>query len=406
MKCPDFEILMLMLDGELPEDQLKEVTEHVESCRVCRRIIESQEHIETTWRDSFRSPSDDRFREIEQQLFDKINHHSSRKWWTVVPIAASIAAVLLGVKLIFSDKPSIEITSVYSMYESEEHRGIAGQTEDSFSQAFSQDGSEAESCIDLVMSETQLETQPIQSSYISVETDTHSRISGTGYGSDADREISGAVSGGGAEMQAGASGTAQGGEVLLGAFASFDEVSESLNVTARGSGGVLQSDYCYEEGALEETEEIMFHDDRILDDGAISPPESACGEIHQEESEVETVLSLDMDTTGLTTVSTVAASSTEDVTEEIVLIKTGDGIIPADEASFLWRDSAKLFSVELVFDINGEPDSMTALLLDSLIPSWYLYIPFIFRDTTLIIQRDSICEYFVNINSTPACENE
>jgi len=118
------------------------------------------------------------------------------------------------------------------------------------------------------------------------------------------------------------------------------------------------------------------------------------------------VLSLDMDTTGLTTVSSVPASSTEDGNEEIIGIQTIDGTIPADEASFLWRDSVKLFSVELVFDINGEPDSMTALLLDSLIPRWYLYIPFIFRDTTLIIQRDIICEYFVNINSTPACENE
>lgn len=402
MKCPDFEILMLMLDGELPEDQLKEVTDHIESCSECRKIIRSQKYIETTWRDSFISPGDDRFRKIEQQLFDKINHHSSRKWWTVVPIAASIAAVLLGVKFIFSEKPPIEIPSVYSMYESEEHRGIKGQTEDSFSQ----DASEAESGIDLVMSETSLETQPIQSSDVSLETDTHSRMSYNRNGSDTEGEISGAVSDGVSEMQAGASGTAQGGEVLLGASASGDEISESLNVTVRGSGGVLQGDYCFEEGALEETEEIMFHDDRILDDGAISPPESACGEIHQEESEVETVLSLDMDTTGLTTVSSVPASSTEDGNEEIIGIQTIDGIIPADEASFLWRDSAKFLSVELVFDINGEPDSMTALLLDSLLPDWYLYIPFIFRDTTLIIQRDSICEYFVNINSTPACENE
>ncbi|MCD4848673.1 MAG: zf-HC2 domain-containing protein [Candidatus Aegiribacteria sp.] len=402
MKCPDFEILMLMLDGELPEDQLKEVTDHVESCRECRKIISSQEHIETSWRDSFRSPDDDRFRAIEQQLFDKINHHSSWKWWTAVPIAAGIAVVLLGVKFILSEKPSIEIPSGYSMYESEANRTITEHLEDSFYQI----APEAGYSIDSVTSEAPLETQPIQFTDVSVETDTHSRISGIGYGSDADREISGAVSGGGAEMQTGASGTAQGGEELLGASASPDEISESLDVSARGSGGLLHEDYYFEEGTLEETEEIMSHDDRISEDGLIFSLESSCGEIHQEESEVETVLSPDMDTTGLKTVSSIPASSIEDRTEEIIGIQTIDGIMPADEVSSLWRDSEKLSNIELVFDINGEPDSMTALLLDSLIPEWYLYIPFIFRDTTLIIQRDGIYEYFVNVNTAPACENE
>lgn len=402
MKCPDFEILMLMLDDELPEDQLKEVTEHVESCRECRNILRSQEHIETSWRDSFKSPGDDRFREIEQQLFETINHHSSRKWWAVIPIAAGIAVVLLGVKFILSEKPPIEIPSGYSMYRAGERQDNAEQMEDSFIQ----EAPEAGSDIDLEKPETLFETQPIQSSDISVETDTHSRMSSIGYGSGIEREVSGVTSGGYAEMQTGASGTAQGGEVLLEAFETFDEISESLDISVRGSGGVLQEDFYYEEGALEETEENMFYDNRISDDGTVSSPESACGELHQEESEVETTLSLDMDTTGLETVSSVPVSSTEDVTEEIVGIQTSDGIMPADEASFLWRDSSKLLSVELVFDIYGEPDSMTALLLDSLIPKWYLYIPFIFRDTTLIIQRDNICEYFVNVNSTPACENE
>ncbi|MCK4671602.1 MAG: hypothetical protein KAT47_03595, partial [Candidatus Aegiribacteria sp.] len=365
-------------------------------------IIRSQEHIETLWRDSFRSPGDDRFREIEQQLFEKINHHSSRKWWTVIPIAASIVAVLLGVRFILSEKPPIDIPPGYSMYESVERQDNAEQMEDSYFQ----DTSEAESGIDLVMSETQLETQPIQPSDISVETDTHSRMINIGYGYDTDREIPGAASGSDAEMQAGASGTAQGGEGLLGAFASGDEIEESLDISVRGSGGSIPEDHCFEEGSLEETEESMFYNNRIPDDELISSPESACGELHQEESEGETTLSLDMDTTGLATVSSVSALSIEDGTEEIIGIQTSNGIIPVDEASVLWRDSAKLLSVELFFDINGEPDSTTALLLDSLVPEWYLYIPFIFRDTTLIIQRDNICEYFVNVNSTPACENE
>ncbi len=402
MKCPDFEVLMLMLDGELPEDQLKEVTDHVESCPHCRRIIRSQEHIETSWRDSFRSPGDDKFREIEQQLFEKINHHSSRKWWTVIPIAAGIVAVLLGVKLILSEKPLIEKPPGYPMYESEEHRTVTEQMEDSFSQ----DAPEAESGIDLVMSETPLETQPIQSSDISVETDTHSRISSTGYGSDTDREISGAVSGGNAEMHAGASGTAQVGEGLPGVFVTGGEREESIDVSTGAARGLIHEDHYYEEAVPEEAEESLFYDDRIPDDEIISSPESVCGGLHQEESEGETVLSLDMDTIGFTAVFSAPVSSIDDGTEEIVGIQTCDGIMSAEEAAILWRDSAKLLSVELVFDINGEPDSMTALLLDSLIPEWYLYIPFIFRDTTLIIQRDDICEYFVNVNSTPACENE
>ena len=404
MKCPNFEILMLMLDGELPEDQLKEVTDHVESCRNCTRIIRSQENIETSWRDSFRSPGEDKFREIEQKLFEKINYHSKRKWWTVISVAASIVAILLGVKLIISEKPFIEIEKPpdYSRYGSDEDLYIGDQMEESFSQSIP----EAESGIDLVMSETQLETQPIQSSDISVETDTHSRMSDIGYGLDTDREISGAVSGGVAERQAGASGTAQGGEGLLGAFVTGEEREESLGISVRGSGVVIRENHYFEEAVIEEAEETLFHDDRILDGEIISSPEYAYGELAQEVSEEETTMSLDMDTTGLATVSSVPASSTEDRTEEIVRIQTFDGIITADEAAVLWRDSAKLLSVELVFDIDGEPDSMTALLLDSLIPEWYLYIPFIFRDTTLIIQRDDIYEYFVNVNSTPACENE
>lgn len=401
MKCPDFEILMLMLDGELPEDQLKEVADHVESCPECRKILRSQEHIETSWRDSFISPDDDRFREIEQQLFERVNHHSSRKWWTVIPIAAGIAVVLLGVKFILSEKPPIEIPSGYSMHRTVERQDNAEQMEDSFSQI----APEAESELDMVMSETPLETSPIQSEDISLETDTHSRISSIGYGSSTDREISETVSGGVAEMQTGASGTAQGGEELLGAFASFDdEIEESPDVSVRGSGGLFYEDYCFGEGVLEETEENILQDDRISEDGLISSPESACGEIHQEELQVETVLSLDTD--GLETVSSAPASSIEDGTEEIIGFQTADGVMSADEGSILWRDSAKLLTVELVFDINGEPDSMTALLLDSLVPAWYLYIPFIFRDTTLVIQRDNISEYFVNINITPACENE
>ncbi|MCK4506638.1 MAG: zf-HC2 domain-containing protein [Candidatus Aegiribacteria sp.] len=401
MKCPDFEVLMLMLDGELPEDQLKEVTDHVESCPHCTRIIRSQEHIETSWRDSFISPGDDKFREIEQKLFEKINYHSSRKWWTVIPIAAGIVAVLLGVKLILSEKPLIEKPPGYPMYESEEHRTVTGQMEDSFSQ----DAPEAESGIDLVMSETPFETQQDQSSDISVETGTYSRMSSTGYGLDTDREISGAVSGGVAERQAGASGNTQGGEGLPGVFATGGEREESIDVSTGAARGLLNGDYCYEEAALEEAEESLFYDNRISEDEIISSPESVSGGLHQEVSEGETTLSLDMDTIGLTAVSSAPVVSIDDRTENIVGIQTCDGIIPAEEAAVLWRDSAKLISVELVFDINGEPDSTTALLLDSLIPEWYLYIPFIFRDTTLIIQRDNICEYFVNVNSTPACEN-
>ncbi len=402
MKCPDFEILMLMLDGELPEDQLKEVADHVESCPECRKILRSQEHIETSWRDSFISPDDDRFREIEQQLFDRVNHHSSRKWWTVIPIAAGITVVLLGVKFILSEKPPIEIPSGYSMHRTVERQDNAEQMEDSFSQI----APEAESGLDMVMSVTPFETPPIQSEDISLETDTHSRTSSIGYGSGTNREISGATSGGYVEITAGASGTAQGGEELLGAFGCGDEISESLDVNLRGAGGAITENCDYEEGALEETEEEMSHDDRIYYAELVSSSESASGELHQEESELETVLSLDMDTTGLKTVSSVPASSIEDGTEEVIGFQTVDGVMPADEGSLLWRDSAELLTIELVFDINGEPDSITALLLDSLVPAWYLYIPFIFRDTTLVIQRDNICEYFANINITPSCENE
>lgn len=388
MKCPDFEILMLMLDGELPEDQLKEVTDHVESCRDCTRIIRSQEHIETSWRDNYKSPGDAQFRRFEQQLFEKMHHHSSRKWWTVIPIAASIAAVLLGVKLIISEKPSIESPPGYTMHATEENQVVAGRSEQ-MEDTFSPDIPEAESGVDAMMSETPLETQVDQTSDISVETDAHSRMSTVGYtGSDTDREISEPPSGSELEMLPDAFGTAQGGNGLLGASVTGEEIEESLSASAGSGGGVLHEDH------------------RIFYGDLTSPSESVSSELEQDASEVETVLSLDLDTAGLETVSSVPASSVDNRHAGAGEGQIDDSIMSVDEAPVLWRDSAKYLCVELVFDSDGIPDSMTALVLDSLIPEWYLYIPFMFRDTTLIIQRDDIYEYLVNVNSTPACENE
>ena len=56
MKCPDFETLMLFLDGELEGDELSEVAGHVDSCPECLRILKTQRRLEESWRDDFEYP--------------------------------------------------------------------------------------------------------------------------------------------------------------------------------------------------------------------------------------------------------------------------------------------------------------------------------------------------------------
>ncbi len=58
--------------------------------------------------------------------------------------------------------------------------------------------------------------------------------------------------------------------------------------------------------------------------------------------------------------------------------------------------------VELVFDEGGQPDSSTALLLDTLFAGWSDYIPFVYRDTVLIVPMAGISELFEEGSIVPA----
>jgi len=66
------------------------------------------------------------------------------------------------------------------------------------------------------------------------------------------------------------------------------------------------------------------------------------------------------------------------------------------------RMNVKDYCVKLVFDIEGNPDSTTALFLDSLLIGWSGYIPFYCIDTVLIIPVADVRDLFMDGDELPA----
>ncbi len=387
MNCPDFDTLMMLLDGELEEERRKEVSDHVKSCSRCRNLIDSQRNLETSWRDSFVIPEDDKFRSMEWIIYRRMNRRS--RWKFFVPAAAGIIAVLLGIKLIMDNQPfKGRVTELLrdgrTEYASYTLRVVEDRDE---LPASGIDGFDSE--------ETAVDSSIIAPAdrIISTEDVSGETISeGVGYGTanaeplqqQSAERVDDAV-----EYHRGSSSVNQ--ETDLQSVTGGE-------VTAGGSGGIGgAAPFGY---INEECEEAEIPEEIIFSGAAQS---SCCEE--QIDDIGDFTLSLDTDTAGLAVIETMPSSTEicEDTEDNRELNQPCDYYSLIYETSDFDLNTAKAdVYVELVFDSGGQPDSNTALLLDSLFTDWSDYIPFVYRDTVLLVPLEGVSELFIEGSAVPA----
>jgi hypothetical protein len=390
MNCPDFDTLMMLLDDELEEERVKEVSEHLRHCSRCRNLIDSQRKLETSWRDSFVTPEEDKFRIMEWIIYRRMNRRA--RWKFFVPAAAGIIAVLFGVKLIMDNEPfKGRITELSresrADYESYTLRFEYVQDESTVSDidGFDSEETDADGSIPTPVEEL------VSAEDVSAETISES----VGYGIT---EVELAVlqpaneEDGPEDSLRGIGSIAQEADRMIAAG------GETLTGGAGGSGSAGPGGLVYEE----ECEEIELPQE-IVCYGAV---EGVCPEEQMDDIDSIT-LALDADTAGLTVSGTVPSSTGihEDMEDNRGLNQSCDYYSRLNETSESEYDigaSKTDIYVKLVFDAGGQPDSSTALLLDSLFASWSDYIPSVYRDTVLVVPLTGISELFEEGSAVPA----
>lgn len=410
MKCPDFETLMLLLDGELPADRMNEVSLHVHSCERCSRITSSQNNIETSWRDGFKSPVTDRFRELEQTVFDSLRFGRKRRWTAVLPVAAAIAAVLLGIKLILSEKPSFDSVTRHSLYRDvEDASSIEQRTETAqeYPAAGLEEFQSVAECEEIEDADIdELEVVSMQTGAAPVDRETGEEFEesdGTVMVSEeciTPDEMSTTDPFSGLSPDAPDYGEVSVERGMIGGITEGDNIG--YLATTAGAGGGASAGGAGEElhsssvGSISYTdvtsdedqcefEGVSVDSNRMLE----SPEEPVSSE------DSEPAIFMSDDAVGLATASTVCSGS-EQVRNDIFESDLPCEASTAQDTSGLSLDFQSEFYVELVFKSNGEPDSLTALLLDSLIPCWYEYIPFELVDTVLVIPVAEIHDLLID----------
>lgn len=367
MNCPDFDILMLMLDGELEEDKLKEVSEHLKSCGRCRNLVDSQKTLEASWRDSFVIPESNLFRTIEREIFNRINRRS--RWKSFIPVAAGIIAVLIGVKLIMNNQPSLDRVMGVSRDIRLEYRADPGRSADEFNVEAPAEFLPESGCAEgsEVLTEDAEEATSTELNYADVAVDESVQPQCSIEEEDT-------------------------GEFLRGGIGFIHETDRQIVVggtgVGAGSGGGGGEDI-FEYG--EEREEIV-----VAGEIALEQENEECFAGQQLDGIDDITLSMDADTTGLETVTTVV-SAPEEMIETCLSTQSDTCYSRYHEVSDLTNKfQMQKAYIELAFDAAGEPDSSTALLLDSLFVGWNDYIPFVLRDTVIVIPLMDLYELFSN----------
>ena len=388
MNCPDFDTLMMLLDGELEEERSKEVSEHLRHCSRCRNLIDSQRNLETSWRDNYVTPEEDKFRIMEWIIYRRINRRA--RWKFFVPAVAGIIAVLLGVKLIMDNEP------------------FKGRITE-----LSREG------------RTEYESYTLQLDYVQEES-TISDIDGFGpEETDADGSIPAPVE-----------------ELLSAEDVSGETISESVGYgITEVELAVLQpvNEEDGSEDALRGRDSIAQEADRMiavggepLAGGAGGSGSAGPGGLVYEEECGETELPAEIVCSGavegicpeeqMDDIASITLSSDADtaVSDDSETVPSSTVVCENTEDNSGWNQSSDYYSryhdtfehdigdykaddyVELVFDSEGQPDSSTALLLDSLFASWSDYIPSIYRDTVLVVPMAGIQEFFEEGSTVPA----
>lgn len=387
MNCPDFDTLMMLLDGELGEERMKEVAGHVRSCSRCRNLVNSQRNLETSWRDNFVTPEDDKFRRIEWIIYRRI--HRRKRWKFFVPAAAGIIAVLLGVKLIMDNEPfKGRVTDLLrdgrTEYASYTLRLEYEQDESTVSDIDGFDPEEA-AADESIVAPTE-EFIPVED----VTGETTSRAVGYGI---AEAEV----------MLPQSAGEEDGSEESLRGTGDLTQETDLQSIAggeviAGGSGG---SGSASPGGFINEEEfEEAEIPDEIIFAGAVEG-----SSLEEQTDDICSITSLSDDTAGLAVTESVPAATgiSEDMEGDRGLNRSFDYYSPFHEVSDQDLNTVKTdIYVELVFDAGGQPDSCTALLLDSLFAGWSDYIPFVYRDTVLVVPLAGVLELFVESSTVRA----
>lgn len=362
MSCPDFEKLMLYLDGELHEEELHRVREHLEGCVECRRVLATQSRLEESWRSGFSFPEGSEFRRMEDRIFRRV--HGRRGWRSIIPVAAGIIAVLLGVKLILSENPSLDRVSSTAMewtedYSLESNRGevrgragepsgpeATGPVQETPEDTAEQPLEEQEELIEGMIADHDRTGEPATRSLLDETASAQHQVASEV--TDDMEETVGSAFGGGALR-----GSDQAGQ---------DEILDIADaaVSEEETAGLLGRSV--EHGAEEDREpEAGIADTSVLQSAPAVPDMTGIST-----SESESCLS--------------AGPEEVEAQQETVSLEEGIAYCPSEYYNRL--DDGYLV---LAFDENGMPDSMTAVLLDSLSPGWRDYIQSEFMDTVMVV---------------------
>ena len=389
MNCPDFDTLMMLLDGELGEERVKEVAGHVRSCSRCRNLINSQRNLETSWRDSFVTPEDDKFRRIEWIIYRRIHRRS--RWKFFVPAAAGIIAVLLGVKLIMDNEPfkgrvteimrddRTEYASYTLRYEYMQDESTVSDI-DGF-------GLEETAAVESIIAPTE-ELVPVDV----VTGETTSEAVGSGI-----TEVEVMLPQSSAEEDGSEEYLRRTGDRITETDLQSTEGGEVIAGGSGGSGSAAPGVNIYQE----ECEESEIPDE-IIFEGTVEG-----SSLEEQTDDIGNIIafSLDADTAGLAVIESVPATTgiSEDMEDNRGLNQSCGYYSRFNEVSGHDLNTTKTdIYVELVFDAGGQPDSCTALLLDSLFTGWSDYIPFVYRDTVLVVPLADVLELFVESSTVSA----
>jgi hypothetical protein len=389
MKCPDFERLMLFLDGELTGDELHSIEEHLDSCTRCRRLIESQRMLENSWRDDFTFPATMEFRRREDQLFRRIHRRS--RWRTLVPAAAGIIAALLGIKLMMNARPSIDRVSFIARSMNE------GRTVEDVE-------TPGRGLVDLPPEELTQEESCFETMSDSMHRLGMTECIGQTTGMDSPSTQVWAEAGEGSSRSA--------------AMDRVDELTEEAPDASleRVSAGMVAGG-C--------TGDVTISAEQPVTVETISAGESEDGSAGladsgvQDYRTIENQINLDADYTGLhcaETISSTGAGEQDDLESRYAEIKTETGEEEEDQqeqAGVCFCPSydsccglVEEITVCLVFDSLGMPDSSTAALLDSLSPGWRDYIQYEFKDTVMVVPLADVNGLVLHGGSLPAEQME
>ncbi|MFO8183280.1 MAG: hypothetical protein R6U39_03830 [Candidatus Aegiribacteria sp.] len=337
MKCPDFDTLMMFLDGELRDDMMRQVSEHLRSCDRCGKVLASQRRLERSWRDDFEYPENDEFRRAEDELFRRM--HRSGGWKVLLPAAAGIIAALLGVKLILGSGPTLDRVSAVARSRMEQSVHPAPEA-----------------------LEAEEEPAVFQDSAVIGRSDDLETPESAGESMNRDIPDAGSRSYG------------------LSGYTAADEAPEETEEMLRDAteGTAAARDEALPGSSRGETAEEQVEVDGMA--GGLAAMEEA--------QEPAITLSLDSDTMGLETVSTETTRHSGDLDS-------------APESSYWIEEAEAEPGLLLVFDAGGWPDSATALLLDSLLPDWRDYIQVEFEDTVMVVPPDDLDDLIRNGSILP-----